>query len=82
MCTPFICIYGVLGLIQVFLKVFFATLIRTQEEVKTNPDNRGYTQYYVLAPTFENEPIAKLQRNFAEPELEWLKLVVEHLVDR
>ena len=65
-----------------FFKVFFATVVRTQEEVKTNPDNRGYTQYYVLAPTFENEPIAKLQRNFAEPELEWLKLVAEHLVDR
>jgi len=56
-------------------------ITRTHEEIKTNPDNRGYTQYYVLAPTFENEPIAKLQKNYNETELEWLKLVAEHLVD-
>ena len=51
-------------------------VIKTQEEVKTDGK---YTQYYVLTPTYENE-IAKLQRNYTEPELEWLKLVAEHLV--
>jgi len=51
-------------------------VMKTQEEVKTDGK---YTQYYVLAPTFENE-IAKLQRIYTEPELEWLKIVAEHLV--
>ena len=55
---------------------------KIHEEVKTSSDGRGpYTQYYVLAPTYENEQIAKLQKNFTEPELEWLKIVAEHLVD-
>ena len=53
---------------------------KTQEEVKT--DGKGYTQYYVLAPTFENVQLARLQKNYTEPELEWLRLVAEHLVDR
>ena len=54
---------------------------KTQEEIKAVSDNPGYTQFYVMAPTFENEAIAKLQRNYGEPELEWLKLVAGHLVD-
>jgi len=57
-------------------------IIKTHEEVKTNPDNRSYTQYYVLTPTVESKQIATLQKNYSEPELEWLKLVAEHLVDR
>ena len=52
---------------------------RTKEEVKT--DGKDYTGFYVLAPTFENVQLARLQMNYSEPELEWLKLVAEHLVD-
>jgi len=56
-------------------------ILRTQEEMKAVGDNAGYTQYYVMAPIYENEPIAKLQKTYGEPELEWLKLVAGHLVD-
>jgi len=52
-----------------------------QEEVKQNPDNEMYTQYYVMAPMYENETIAKLQKVYGEPELEWLKLVCSHLIE-
>lgn len=51
------------------------------EEAKQNPDNDLYTQYYVMAPMYENESIAKLQKVYGEPELEWLKLVVSHLIE-
>ena len=51
-------------------------VMTTREEVKIDGQ---YTQYYVLAPSYENE-IAKQQKNYAEPELEWLKIVAEHLV--
>jgi len=54
---------------------------KTHEEAKAVGDNPTYTQYYVMAPTYENESIAKLQKNYGEPELEWLKLVAGHLVE-
>jgi len=56
-------------------------ICKTQEEMKSILDNQTYTQYYVMTLTFENESIAKLQKNYGEPELEWLKLVAHHLVD-
>merc|ERR1712013_759444 len=56
-------------------------ICKTQEEMKSINDNQTYTQYYVMAPTFENDTIAKLQKIYGEPELEWLKLVAGHLVD-
>ena len=40
-----------------------------------------YMQYYCLVPESQDEAISKLQRNFGEPELEWLKLVAEHLIE-
>jgi len=52
-----------------------------QEEVKSEPEQETYSQYYVLMPTIEVESVAKLQRNYGEPELEWLKLAVTHLVE-
>eukprot|EP00092_Neocalanus_flemingeri_P015035 GFUD01016239.1.p1 GENE.GFUD01016239.1~~GFUD01016239.1.p1 ORF type:complete len:273 (-),score=89.04 GFUD01016239.1:92-910(-) len=54
---------------------------KTHEEMKAVSENPTYTQYYVMAPTYENESIAKLQKNYGEPELEWLKLVAGHLVE-
>jgi len=54
---------------------------KTQEEVKSVADNPSYTQYYVMCPTYENEAIAKLQKHYGEPELEWLKLVAGFLVE-
>lgn len=40
-----------------------------------------YTQYYVFAPLEENEQIAKLQKTYSEPELEFLKIICEHLIN-
>jgi len=51
---------------------------KIQEEEKSG---QAYTQYYVFAPNFENEQLAKLQKHFGEPELEWLKLVATYLVE-
>lgn len=52
------------------------------DEFKTpKGDVEIYKQYYVLVPTEENEAIAKLQKHYTEPELEWLKLVCEYLID-
>ena len=53
---------------------------KIQEEEKTGGSD-SYNQYYVLAPTYENEQLAKLQTHFGERELEWLKLVATHLVE-
>ena len=52
---------------------------KIQEEEKKESEKR-YTQYYVLAPAYENEQLARLQSHYGERELEWLKLVAEHLV--
>lgn len=64
------------------LKKIDLQISKTHEEIKTNPGIKGYTQYYILAPLVENEQVAKIQKNYTEPELEWLKLVAEFLVDR
>ena len=49
------------------------------EEVKRNLDNQTYTQYFVMTLTFENESIAKLQKNYSEPGLR-LKLIAHYLL--
>lgn len=52
------------------------------DEFKTaKGDIEIYKQYYTLVLTEENEAIAKLQKHYSEPELEWLKLVCEYLID-
>jgi len=40
-----------------------------------------FVQYYAFVPLEENEQIAKLQKNYTEPELEFLRLICQHLVD-
>jgi len=48
------------------------------EELKLD---ENYEQYYALVPLEENEQIAKLQKNFTEPEMEFLRLIIQHIVD-
>ena len=55
-------------------------LKKTFEEVKLESEP-VHMQYYCLVPESQDETISKLQRNFGEPELEWLKLVAEHLIE-
>ena len=55
-------------------------LKKTFEEVKLESENT-HMQYYCLVPESQDEAISKLQRNFGEPELEWLKMVAEHLIE-
>ena len=55
-------------------------LKKTFEEVKLESE-AVHMQYYCLVPESQDEAISKLQRNFGEPELEWLKLVAEHLIE-
>ena len=55
-------------------------LKKTFEEVKLESGNT-HMQYYCLVPESQDEAISKLQRNFGEPELEWLKMVAEHLIE-
>jgi len=55
-------------------------LKKTFEEVKLESEAQ-HAQYYCLVPESQDEAISKLQRNFGEPELEWLKLVAEHLIE-
>jgi len=57
-------------------------IAQVQEEVKGDPEQETYSQYYVMRPTYEVEAVAKLQRVYGEPELEWLKLAVTHLVEQ
>ena len=54
-------------------------IVKIQEEVKINNDS--YNQFYVLNITDPNESIAKLQKHYGEPEMEWLKLAAIHLAD-
>ena len=54
-------------------------IVKIQEEVKINND--FYNQFYVLNITDPNESIAKLQKHYGEPEMEWLKLAAIHLVE-
>ena len=61
------------------LKQINLQISKTQDEIKTDGK---YTQYYVLHPTYENDQLAKLQKTYSEPEMEWLRLVAEHLVDQ
>jgi len=53
----------------------------TYEESKSNADARTYQQYYVLVPESQDEGISKMQKNFGEPELEWLRLVADYLIE-
>jgi len=53
----------------------------TYEETKSNPDNRTHQQYYVLVPENQDDVVSKLQKTFGEPELEWLRMVAEYLIE-
>lgn len=44
------------------------------------PTNDRYNQVYILATMYPNDDLAKLQKQYSEPELEWLKLVADLLI--
>jgi len=44
------------------------------------PASDKYQQVYVLCTTYPNEDLAKLQKQYTEPELEWLKLVADEII--
>ena len=54
-----------------------------QEEANCGSSENPYSQYYVLSPdpAYDNDQLAKLQKHYGEPELEWLKLVATRLVE-
>ena len=54
-----------------------------EEANSGSQESPKYSQYYVLSPdpAFDNEQLAKLQKHYGEPELEWLKLVCTHLIE-
>jgi len=55
-------------------------IVKGQDEVKgLNSDNQVYQQVYVLSPLYDND-LAKIQKQYSEPELEWLRLVVEYII--
>jgi len=77
-------------LIEWFLSIANANLDReniplrikmTYEETKSNVDNPTHFQYYVLVPENQDEVISKLQKNYGDPDLEFLKLVAEYLIE-
>ena len=54
-----------------------------EEANSGSQESPKYSQYYVLSPdpAYDNDQLAKLQKHYGEPELEWLKLVATHLVE-
>jgi len=56
-------------------------LKKAVEEAKSHQDS-AHCQYYVLVPDSQDEALSKLQRVFGEQELEWLRLAVEHLIEK
>jgi len=65
-------------------------IVRRFDEVKdvpykssyngVNPPKDIYGQVYVLCTMYPNDDLAKLQKQYTEPELEWLKLVADLIV--
>jgi len=54
---------------------------KTFEETKSNVDNARHIQYYVLVPENQDDAISKLQKNYGEPDLEFLKMAAEFLIE-
>jgi len=56
-------------------------IVKGMDEVKgLKSDFPNYQQVYVMAPMYENESLAKLQKQYTEPELEWLRLVADYII--
>jgi len=65
-------------------------IVRRFDEVKdvpykssyngVNTVKNNYGQVYVLCHMYANDDLAKLQKQYTEPELEWLKLVADLIV--
>jgi len=73
------------ALLEDFMKVANHSLEKVQFQIRKGYEETKcgdtYKQFYAFVPLEENEQIAKLQRNFTEPEVEFLRLIILHLID-